>query len=143
MGPVLVLCGLLSGCFEALLMPMEPSPAALAAPRRALTPAETKAIADAVLARMDIPEAEKKNPDAVKFAFPRLILRSHDGVTDYCGVVNEKDASGDFVGNHWFYARLVFDRAGKLKQVEPPTIVEPKYLYPTAVDSVCIQGGYI
>ena len=140
---VLVLGGSLSGCVEALLMPMEPSPASVAAPRRALTPQERKTISDAVLAKLNIPDAEKKNPDAVKFGLPNLVVRSHDGVTDYCGFVNKKDSSGAFVGNHWFYAKLTFNSSGKPINVDVPIIVEPKYLYPTVLDSICTQDGYL
>ena len=124
-------------------MPMEPSPASVAAPRRPLKPQEVKVISDAVLAKMTIPDTEKKNPDAVKFGLPRLVVRSQNGVTDYCGVVNEKDASGYFVGGHWFYTRLTFNGAGKLTNVDVSIIVEPKYLYPTVAESICTQDGYI
>ena len=63
MASMLVLRGSLSGYVEALFMPMEPSAVSVAMPRRPrcqLEPLDAQANSDAVLAKLNIPDTEKK-----------------------------------------------------------------------------------
>jgi hypothetical protein len=124
----------LAGCESNLLLPMEPTPESVTAPRRALTEAEKETISDAVM--IEIKDAHP--PD---FIWPHLVLRTHDGVTDYCGSVK----TIGFAGRPEFskyYAQIKFE-GGKIAKVDVKSVVEDKgENIPTTVDSLCMQDGY-
>jgi hypothetical protein len=126
----------------ALLAPMEPTRGSIAAPRRLLNDAEKEAISAAVMRKL----GEQPRRD---FRWPPLVVRSHGGVTDYCGLVgsdyvvgeyNITDANAEFRD---YYAQLTFDRRGELSKVAVVAVGKSlsKHI-PTMVDSICIQGGY-
>lgn len=130
------------GDLSALFMPMEPTPASIAAPRRSLTDAEKEAISAAVTRRLG---------GAYPYAFRwlPLVVRPHGHRIDVCGLV-----SGDFLVGEYdirdadsnfraYYAQLAFDRGGKLAAVDVVSIGRTKRdAIPTATDSICMQNGY-
>ena len=135
----------LGGCdveAAALQAPREPTREAIAAPRRDLAVGEKEAISAAVMAKLS-----DAGPRDFKW-FP-LVVRPHEGVVDYCGLV-----SGDFIVGEYdirnaaanyrdYYAQLTFDRRGALSKVDVVTIGRNKLdNIPTMVDSICIQDGY-
>jgi hypothetical protein len=125
----------LAGCESNLLLPMEPTPESVTAPRRALTEAEKETISDAVL--LAIKDAHP--PD---FIWLRLVARTHDGVTDYCGEVKTTGFAGRLEYNK-FYAQIRFD-GGTIAKVDVKSVVKDKgENLPTTVDSLCLQDGYI
>ena len=138
----------LAGCEPTtsnLMAPMEPTRESVAAPRRDLTQAEKDAVAEAVTAKL----GPSSHPE---FKWMKLIVRTHDRVVDYCGLVTPNDTSGD--DNDYsdanaskrqkkFYAWLSFDGREQLKNVDVRSIA--KYREndpPTEVNSICIQDGY-
>jgi len=133
----------LAGCEDAaLFLPMEPTRDALAAPQRPLTADEKDAIADAVSQKL----GDSSHRD---FNWFPLVEKPHDGVVDYCGEV-----SGDYVVGEYnilnakaefrdYYARLSFDRGGRLAKVDVVAIGRSKSdNVPTKIDSICRQDGY-
>jgi hypothetical protein len=124
----------LAGCESNLLLPMEPTPESVDAPRRALTEVEKETISDAV-------SAEIKDAHPPDFIWPHLVVRTHDGVTDYCGAVKTAGfAARPEVTK--YYAQIRFD-GGKIAKVEVKSVVEDKgENLPTALDSLCMQDGY-
>jgi hypothetical protein len=125
----------LSGCESNLLLPMEPTPESVTAPRRALTEAEKETISDAV--SLEIKDA--RPPD---FVWPQLVVRTHDGVTDYCGVVKTIGFAGRVEDNK-YYAQIRFDGSGKIEKVDVKSVVKDKgNNIPTTVDSLCMLDGY-
>ena len=125
----------LAGCESNLLLPMEPTPESVTAPRRALTEAEKETISDAV-------SLEVKDTHPPDFVWPRLVVRTHDGVTDYCGVAKTTGAGGRLENNK-YYAQIRFDGSGKIAKVDVKSVVEDKGdNIATTVDSLCMQDGY-
>jgi hypothetical protein len=125
----------LAGCESNLLLPMEPTPESVTAPRRALTETEKETISDAVL--LEIKDAHP--PD---FVWPHLVVRTHDGATDYCGAVKTVGFAGRPELTK-FYAQIRFDGSGKIAKVEVRSVVQDKGgNIPTPVDSLCTLGGY-
>jgi hypothetical protein len=125
----------LAGCESNLLLPMEPSPESVTAPRRALTEAEKETISDAVL--LEIKDAHP--PD---FVWPHLVVRTHDGVTDYCGAVKTTGVAGRLENNK-YYAQIRFDVSGKIAKVDVKSVFKDKGdNIPSTVDSLCMQDGY-
>jgi hypothetical protein len=124
----------LAGCESNLLLPMEPTSESVTAARRALTEAEKETISDAVL--LEIKDAHP--PD---FVWPRLVVRAHDGVTDYCGAVKTVGFAGRPELTK-FYAQIRFD-GGKIAKIVVKSVVEDKGdNIPSTVDSLCTQDGY-
>jgi hypothetical protein len=142
---VLALSLPLAGCgadFSALFLPMEPTRESIAAPRRELTAAEKEAISDAVMRKL----ADPRHRD---FKWLPLVVRRHDGATEFCGLVSGDDLVGEYGvtdadGNFRdYYARLIFDRRHALTKVDVVAIGHTRNdNIPTAVDSICIQDGY-
>lgn len=97
----------LTGC-----LPSEPTPEIAAAQRRELTAAEKAAIGRAVALTM-------KDPDAAEFIWAPFVIAKREGISDYCGLVNGKNAYGGYVGYQRFYSQLQFDGSGKLINVFP------------------------
>jgi hypothetical protein len=124
----------LAGCESNLLLPMEPTPESVTAPRRALTEAEKETISDAVL-------VEIKDAHPPDFIWPHLVVRTRDGVTDYCGAVKTTGFAGRPEYNK-YYVQIRFD-GGKIAKVDVKSVVEDKgENIPTTVDSLCMQDGY-
>ena len=119
-----------------LLSPMEPTQASIDAPRRQLTDAEKDLISDAV-------KLKSKDFDYGIFDWPPLIVRLHDHVIDYCGIVQP---SGTEAREHVFYsyyAKLHVDSRGKIANVNVESLVQTKNgKVPTDADSICAQDGY-
>jgi hypothetical protein len=133
----------LAGCGNpALLAPMEPTRASLAAPRRSLNDAEKEAISEAVMRKLGEPRRRD-------FQWLPLVVRSHGGVTDYCGLM-----SGDYLVGEYaitdanaelrdYDAQLTFDRRGALSNVAVVAVGKSRSKHiPTMVDSICMQDGY-
>ena len=133
----------LAGCGNpALFAPMQPTREAIAAPQRRLSDAEKEAISAAVMHKL----GEQPNRD---FKWLPLVVRSHGGVTDYCGLVG-----GDYIVGEYnitdanaelrdYYAQLTFARGGALTNVNIVAIGESRNAHiPTKVDSTCLQDGY-
>jgi len=141
--PIVLMSALaLAGCDPAVLAPMEPTRESIAASRRPLDDTEKEAISAAVMRKL----GEQPHRD---FKWLPLVVRTHDGATDYCGLV-----SGDFLAGEYnitdasaeqrdYYARLTFDRGGKLSNVDVVAIGESRSKHiPAMVDSICMQAGY-
>jgi len=141
--PIVVASLALAGCGNpALFAPMQPTRESLAAPRRPLNEAEKAAISAAVMNKL----GEQPRRD---FTWPPLVVGSHGGATDYCGLV-----SGDYLVGEYnitdanaelrdFYARLTFDRRGALSNIAIVAIGKSRSKHiPTMVDSICTQDGY-
>ncbi len=135
----------LVGCgpsLSVLLSPREPTRESLAAPRRQLTDAEKDAISAAVMRKLgDSPHRE--------FKWLRLVVRSHNQTTDYCGLVSGDYAVGEYdihdanANFRDFLARLTFDRRGTLSKVDVASIgATAGDNIPAMVDSICLQDGY-
>ena len=130
------------GDLSALFMPMEPTPASIAAPRRPLTEAEKEAISTAVTHRLG-----GAYPYAFRW-FP-LVVRSHDHRTDFCGLV-----SGELHRRRIRHPRRQrefprlfratdLQRGDRLAKVDVVSIGKTKHdNIPTATDSICMQDGY-
>ena len=83
------------------------------------------------------------------FKWLPLVVRSHSGGVDYCGLV-----SGEFIVGEYaitdanaelrdYYAKLTFDRGGKLANVDVVAIGNSRSAHiPTKIDSICLQDGY-
>lgn len=133
----------LAGCGNpALLAPMQPTRQSLAAPRRLLNDAEKEAISAAVMRQL----GEQPHRD---FRWLPLVVRRRGGVTDYCGLVGGAYVVGEYgirdVNAEFrdFYARLTFERGGKLSKVAVVAIGKSRSKnIPTMVDSICMQDGY-
>jgi hypothetical protein len=125
----------LAGCESNLLLPMEPTPESVTAPRRALTEAEKETISDAV-------SLEIKDTHPSDFIWPHLVVRTHDGTMDYCGAV-KTIGTGGRLETHKYYAQVAFDRSSKITKVDLKSVATDKGdNLPTTVDSVCMQDGY-
>jgi hypothetical protein len=135
----------LAGCAadtSALLAPMEPTRESVAAHRRELTADEKDVISAAVMRKLgDTSQRDFK-------WFP-LVVRSHNDVTDFCGLVSGDNVVGEYGitdGNANFrdyYAQLTFAGHGALSNVKIVAIgVTRSDNIPTSVDSTCMQGGY-
>ena len=119
-----------------IFLPMEPTQASIDAPRRELTPEEKDAISDAVRLKL-------QDPAQREFRWAKLILISHDHVTDYCSLVSQFDLSQRHDSFRRFYARLGFDGHGKLSSVDIVSIgAIPSNTLPSSADSICVQDGY-
>jgi hypothetical protein len=133
----------LAGCGDsALFAPMQPTPASIAAPRRPLNDAEKEAISAAVMRKLG-------EPSRRDFKWLPLVVRTHDGVTDYCGLVSGDHVVGEFAITDAnaelrdYYAQLTFDGSGKLSTVAVAAIGGRRGdNVATKVDSICMQGGY-
>jgi hypothetical protein len=142
---VAILSLALSGCaasVSALLLPREPTRESLAARRRQLTDGEKDAISDAVMRKL----GDTRHRD---FRWPRLVVRSHNSVTDYCGLVSGDDIVGEYnitdANSNFrdYYAQLTFDRRGALAKVNVMSIGHTANdNIPTAIDATCLQDGY-
>jgi hypothetical protein len=120
-----------------LLLPMEPTAESAAAPRRALTEAEKQTISEAVSLK-----AEVQGSDA--FTWAPLVVRTHDGATDFCGIVRNPNGFAGKPSYSKYVARLRFNSAGKLSNVNVASIIKLKDdNIPTSVDSICMRDGYI
>jgi hypothetical protein len=115
---------------------MEPTQASIDARRRELTPEEKDAISDAVKQKL-------QEPAQREFRWAKLILVSHDHVTDYCSLVSQFDFSQRHDSFKRFYARLGFDGHGRLSSVDIVSIgAIPSHAVPSSADSICVQDGY-
>jgi hypothetical protein len=136
----------LAGCepsLSVLMAPMEPTQASIAAHRRALTETEKDLISAAVMGKL----VDKRHKD---FRWPALVVRSQNGATDYCGEVSGDDVVGEYditnanANFRDYYARLFFDRRGALTKVNIEGVGRIRNdNLPTAIDSICIQDGYV
>jgi hypothetical protein len=133
----------LAGCGNpALLAPMEPRRESIAAPRRPLNDTEKEAISDAVMRKLG---AQPRRD----FKWFPLVVRTHGGVTDYCGLVSGDDVVGEYditdanAELRDYDAQLTFDRRGTLSKVDVVAIGKSRSKHiPTMVDSICMQDGY-
>ena len=132
---VLVSALSLAGCESNLFLPMEPTPESVDAPRRALTEAEKQTISGAVS-----PEIKGARPE--NFAWAPLVVRTHDGVTDYCGLVTTNGDAGR-LDHTIYYAQIRFDSSGRIAKVDVKSIDKSKEdNIPTPAVSQCTQDGY-
>jgi hypothetical protein len=121
---------------SSIFLPMEPTQASIDARRRELTDAEKEAISDAVRLKL-------QDPAQREFRWAKLILRSHDRVTDYCGLVSELDFSERHESFGRFLAQLAFDSHGTFLSVNVISIeTVPSHPLPSSADSLCIRDGY-
>jgi len=122
---------------SSIFLPMEPTQASIDARRRELTDVEKEAISDAVMAKLQ--DTARRN-----FQWAPLVLKSHDHLIDYCGLVGEFELTPQLHEIfRRYYAQLSFDRRGQLANVDVVSIDNPKVeALPTVADSICIQGGY-
>lgn len=135
----------LAGCeqnFSALLLPSEPTRESIAAPRRELTGAEKEAISEAVMLKLG-------NSSCRDFKWFPLVVRPHDHVIGFCGLVGGIYVAGEYgiqdVNAEFrdYYAQLTFDRRGTLSKVDVVSVGKRRSEnIPTVVDSICIQDGY-
>jgi hypothetical protein len=133
----------LAGCDNPVLFaPMEPTQESIAAPRRPLSDAEKEAISAAVVGKL----GDERRRD---FKWLPLVVRSHRGATDYCGLVTSDIIVGEYdihdANALWrdYHARLTFDRRGALANVAVVAVGKSRYEnIPTLVDSICLQNGY-
>jgi hypothetical protein len=115
---------------------MEPTQASIDARRRELTPEEKDAISDAVKQKL-------QKPAQREFRWAKLILRSHDHVTDYCGLVSQLDLRERHESFRRFHPQLGFDAHDKLTRVDVISIdAIPSHAVPSSADSICVQDGY-
>jgi hypothetical protein len=139
---VLTSCGALAGCEPStLFLPMQPTREALAAPQRSLSDTEKEAISAAVMGRLGEPRRD--------FKWLPLVVRPRGGAVDYCGLVSGEYLVGEYdITNanaelRDYYAKLTFDRGGKLANVNAVAIGKTRSAHiPTQVDSICLQDGY-
>jgi hypothetical protein len=132
---ILLASSLLTGCMSTL--PMEPTRESAAAPRRPLTEAEKQAISEAVSLKTEV-----QGNDA--FIWTPLVVRTRDRATDFCGIVRNPSGFAGKPSYSKYLARINFDRAGKLSNVDVVSIINIKDdNIPTSVDSICIQDGYL
>jgi hypothetical protein len=134
---ILALPFALAGCeldISPLLLPMEPTRESIAAPRRELTDAEKEAISAAVIVKL----GGSSHRD---FKWFPLVVRSHDHVVDFCGLVSGDDIVGEYDIHDYnaefrkFYAQLNFERSGALSKVNVISIGRSiSENIPTAVD---------
>ena len=140
---VLASCIALAGCEPStLFLPMQPTREALAAPQRSLSDAEREAISAAVMGRLG--ESPRRD-----FKWLPLVVRPRGGAIDYCGLVGGDYLVGEYAITDAnaemrdYYARLSFDRGGKLANVNVVAIGKSRSAHiPTQVDSICVQDGY-
>jgi hypothetical protein len=123
--------------FSNLFLPMEPTPASIAAPRRELTEAEKGAISKAVALKLE-------KVDRREFQWSPLVVRARDHATDYCGMVSMDNPNNGETVFRQYYAKLTFDRRGTLSKVDVVSIDDLHSSgIPTTIDSICRQGGYM
>src|SRR5260221_14712411 len=77
----------------------QPTERVLAAPRRELAAAEKTSLATALSQTL-------KDPGAAQFKWMPIVMLERDGITDYCGLLNGRNAYGGYVGFQKFYAQL-------------------------------------
>ena len=123
-------------------MPMQPTPASIAAPRRQLTEAEKEAISTAVTRRLG-------GAYPYEFRWFPLVVRSHVHRTDFCGLVSGKSIVGEYdirdANSNFraYFAQLTFDGGDRLAKVDVVSIGKTKHdNIPTATNSICMQDGY-
>ena len=134
---IILASSLLTGCMSDLLLPMEPTAESAAAPRRALTEAEKQTISEAVSLKTEV-----QGSDA--FIWAPLVVRTHDRATDFCGIVRSPNGFAGRPSYSKYLARLRFDGAGKISNVNVVSIIKLKDdNIPTSLDSICIRDGYI
>lgn len=134
---IILASSLLTGCMSDLLLPMEPTAESAAAPRRALTEAEKQTISEAVSLKTEV-----QGSDA--FIWAPLVVRTHDRATDFCGIVRSPNGFAGKPSYSKYLARLRFDGAGKLSNVNVVSIIKIKDdNIPTSVDSICMRDGYV
>lgn len=138
---VLALSFALAGCDNSplsnLLLPMEPTRASIAAPRRQLTAAEKDSVSKAVTLKLG-------TSDRREFQWPPLIVRAHDHATDYCGSVSREDPRNGQDVSRQYYAKLIFDHHGTLSNVDVVSIDNVvSNGIPTTINSICRTDGYM
>jgi hypothetical protein len=121
---------------------MEPTRESIAAPRRQLTEAEKDTISQAVMLKL----GDSAHRD---FKWFPLVIRSHDQLVDYCGLVSGEYVVGEYNIQNYdaefreYYAQLTIDRRGSLSKVNIVSIGNSRSEnIPTRIDSICIQDGY-
>lgn len=125
-----VVAMLLSGCATA-----GPAPEALgAAEKRELTPIE-KASLTAALAQT------LKDPGSAQFKWVPVIMLEREGVFDYCGLVNGRNAYGGYVGFQKFYAQLFKNDKGLFTR-GLIRIIASDEVGAMATDGLCEKHGY-
>ena len=89
-----------------------------------------------------LPRRLIKDAHPPDFIWPHLVVRTHDGVTDYCGAVKTTGVAGRLENNK-YYAQIRFDGSGKIAKVDVKSVVKDKGdNIPGTVDSLCTQDGY-
>ena len=132
-----VLAGYDGPPFSNLFLPMEPTPASIAAPRRQLTEAEKDAVSRAVALKLE--QADRR-----EFQWSPLVLRTRGHAIDYCGMVSRDNHNNGQTVFRQYYARLIFDRRGTLSKVDVVSIDDlHSNGIPTTIDSICRQEGYM
>jgi hypothetical protein len=130
----------LAGCdppLSNLALPMEPTGASIAAPRRQLTAAEKETVSEAVKLKLGA-------SDRRQFQWPPIVLRAHGHATDYCGLVSREDPGNGQVVFRQYYAKLTFDRRKTLSKVDVMSIDDvTSNGIPTTIDSLCRQDDYM
>ncbi len=132
-----VLAGYDDPPFSNLFLPMEPTPASIAAPRRQLTEVEKELVSKAVALKLE-------KADHREFQWAPLVLRGHDHAADYCGMVSRDNPNNGQTVFRQYYAKLTFDRRGTLLKVDVVSIDDiHSNGIPTTIDLKCRQDGYM
>jgi hypothetical protein len=120
----------LSGCGTA-----GPPPEALnSAERRELTPIEKASLTVALAQTL-------KDPNSAQFKWGPVIMLEREGVFDYCGLVNSRNAYGGYVGFQKFYAQLFKNDKGQFTRGLIRTIASDDVNI-MATDGLCEKHGY-
>ena len=87
-----------------------------------------------------------RDPEAARFKWMPVVLRERDGITDYCGLINGKNAYGGYTGYARFYGQLIKDNAGQFTRIAVRAIENPDReinpIDPRWLNGVCEDYGY-
>ncbi len=132
----IIIAAALSGCTAQSIVEANGGPTreqATSAPRRPLSPEETKIVQDAIASTL-------KDPAAAQFKMPLLVMwKRPNSSYVYCAQVNGKNSYGGYVGFSWSYNVVFTDEKGKITDVRPIG-VDSGEIHPDA--DLCAANGY-
>jgi hypothetical protein len=112
-----------------------PSEVLSSAERRELTPIEKASLTGSLAQTL-------KDPGSAQFKWVPVIMLEREGVYDYCGLVNGRNAYGGYVGFQKFYAQLFKNDKGSFTRGLIRTIASDD-VGTMATDGLCEKHGYI